>query len=132
MGKAESILQQAGRMLASVLLCYALVLQALFGSLAQASPLATDTSAFLTVICHADGTGDASSGDPAKDIKANHHCVLCQSGASVPAFLPPAPEATIGMIDQRASILAYGRRQDPATAPLYLPPRLSRGPPLAA
>ncbi len=132
MGERLRIFLQAGRMLASVALCYALVLQALFSSLASASPQAGDASAFMTVICHAEADGGGSQGSPAKDIQARHHCVLCQFGAGAPDFMASAPEAAISLIDRRAAIVAYLRRQDPATAPLYLPPRLSRGPPLTA
>ena len=118
-------------MFAAVLICYALVLQSLLGSLAMASPRTDDASAFLTIICHATDTSDDQQ-SPAKDIQAKHHCVLCQAGALQAAMPAPSPETTLSLVDRRAAVVAYARRQDPATAPLYLPPRQSRGPPLTA
>jgi len=119
----------ARRMLASVLLCYAIVLQALFGALAPAEAADSDTG-YFSVICLSSGQGDLPDSDGVP-IKAKHHCVVCQMGAASTDFLD---DAWIGaaVIDRRAAIVSYLRRQDPATAPLYLPPRVSRGPPFTA
>ncbi len=116
-------------MLASVLICYAIVLQSLFGSLASASSTAHDSSAFLTVICHSDNAEGDTRKDPARDVAAKHHCVLCETGSVSPALPAPAIETAASLIDRRSATVLYVEPQDAAAAPLFLPRRVSRGPP---
>ena len=130
MSDGRGLFSYARQAFLSVVLIYALVLQALFGVLAN--PASADNgTAYLTVICHVDAAPDAG-GAPAKDIHAKHHCMLCQCGGILANLLPPAPGTLIDLPDRKAAFLAYAWRQDPAHAPLYLPPRVSRGPPLTA
>jgi hypothetical protein len=113
-------------MIASVALCYALVLQALFGSLAFTT--ASSQSAYLSVLCHplADETGA-----PGQDVPVKHHCVLCHTGAVVAALATPETERLLPP-ERVAQDAFYPLRQDPAAAPLHLPARVSRGPPMTA
>jgi hypothetical protein len=131
MSNGRGLFGYARQAFLSVVLIYALVLQAVFGVLANTALAGNGGTAYLTVICHVDAApGDDST--PGKDIPAKHHCMLCQSGGILANLLPAAPETFAALPDRKAAILAYAWRQDPAQAPLYLPPRISRGPPLAA
>ncbi len=128
----EGTIWQAGRMLASVVLCYALVLQGLFGSLASASPQSADASAFMTVICHTVDSDVGGSKTPAKDLPARHHCVLCETGALAFAIPPLSSKAATGLIVRSSATVHYVGRQETSGTPLYLPQRVSRGPPRMA
>ena len=132
MGGHKHLLLQTVRMLAAVLLCYAIVLQALFGSLAYGASPGEDETAFVIVLCHTGTSEDGTANDPSKDIHARHHCILCQCGGFAIAAQNLSPAASTEVVYRKATVLAYLRRQDPATAPLYLPPRVSRGPPHTA
>jgi hypothetical protein len=131
MSDGRGLFSYARQAFLSVVLVYALVLQAVFGVLAGTAAADNGGTAYLTVICHVDAAPGDDTG-PAKDIPAKHHCMLCQCGGILANLLPAAPETFIDLPDRKAAILAYAWRQDPARAPLYLPPRVSRGPPLAA
>lgn len=126
MSEGGHIARAAGRIVVSVALCYALVLQALFGSLAVAGPDAQ--GAYLTVLCH---PGGDDAGAPGEGVPVKHHCVLCHTGAVVAALATPETERLLPPERVGADVF-YALRQDPAAVPLYLPARVSRGPPMAA
>lgn len=132
MGGHKHLLQQTVRMLAAVMLCYAIVLQAVFGSLSYGASPDEDETAFVIVLCHTGPSQDSSTNDPSKDVHARHHCILCQCGGVAVAAQNLSPAASMEVVHRKATVIAYLRRQDPSTAPLYLPPRVSRGPPRAA
>jgi hypothetical protein len=112
-------------MFVSVALCYALVLQAAFGSLALSA--ANSQTAYLTVLCHP----GADNGGETPDVPVKHHCVLCHTGPVCAALAAPATERLLPP-ERAAQDAFYPLRQDLAAAPLYLPARVSRGPPMTA
>jgi hypothetical protein len=126
MADRGDIRRAAGRIIVSVALCYAIVLQALFGSLAFSA--SSSQGAYLTVLCH---PGADDTGAPGQDVPVKHHCVLCHTGAVVAALATPETERLLPP-ERAAEDAFYLRRQDPAAVPLHLPARVSRGPPMTA